>query len=227
MDYSIFFAGIGTIAIFSFLIKENILYRFFEHLFIGVAAGYLPILTVKNFLWPKIFSPIIGANTILYPDGTVFKNPYDTSILLYLLPIFIGLLFYTAYSKRFSWTSKIAIGVTLGYSAGLSVKGFFAEMIPQVVSSFKPLVVFAKDGTVDFLSSFNNQVFVVTLLLVLYYFFFTFSFESKKASEGRTVARWLLMICFGAFFGSTVMARMALLVERLNFLLDDWWKNFN
>ena len=117
--------------------------------------------------------------------------------------------------------------MTLGYSAGLSVKGFFAEMIPQVVSSFKPLVVFAKDGTVDFLSSFNNQVFVVTLLMVLYYFFFTFSFESKKANEGRTVARWLLMICFGAFFGSTVMARMALLVERLNFLLDDWWKNFN
>ena len=30
------------------------------------------------------------------------------------------------------------------------------------------------------------------------------------------------MVCFGAFFGSTVMARMALLVERLQFLLIDW-----
>ncbi len=30
------------------------------------------------------------------------------------------------------------------------------------------------------------------------------------------------MVCFGAFFGSTVMARMALLVERVGFLLIDW-----
>ncbi len=31
-----------------------------------------------------------------------------------------------------------------------------------------------------------------------------------------------MMVSFGAFFGSTVMARMALLVERLQFLIDDW-----
>ena len=31
------------------------------------------------------------------------------------------------------------------------------------------------------------------------------------------------MVCFGAFFGSTVMARTALLVERVQFLLIDWY----
>lgn len=226
MSYTVFFAGVGTIAIFSFLIKENIFYRFFEHLFIGVAAGYLPILTIKSFLWPKVFSPLTGTDTILYPDGTVFKNAYEPVTLLFLIPILIGLLFYTAYSRRHSWLSKIAIGVTLGYSAGLSIKGFFAEMMPQVVSSFKPLAVITQDGSIDVVQSLNNGVFVVTLLLVLYYFFFTFSHETKKADSGRKYARWMLMVCFGAFFGSTVMARMALLVERLNFLLDDWWKNF-
>ena len=30
------------------------------------------------------------------------------------------------------------------------------------------------------------------------------------------------MICFGAFFGSTVMARLALLVERVQFIITDW-----
>jgi hypothetical protein len=30
------------------------------------------------------------------------------------------------------------------------------------------------------------------------------------------------MITFGAFFGSTVMARMALLIDRLQFLQGDW-----
>jgi len=30
------------------------------------------------------------------------------------------------------------------------------------------------------------------------------------------------MVCFGAFFGSTVMARLALLVERVQFIAEDW-----
>jgi hypothetical protein len=36
----------------------------------------------------------------------------------------------------------------------------------------------------------------------------------------------MLMGCFGAFFGSTIMARMALLVERLDFLIHDWFPLF-
>ena len=33
------------------------------------------------------------------------------------------------------------------------------------------------------------------------------------------------MVCFGAFFGSTVMARLSLLVERLQFLLGPWMQS--
>jgi hypothetical protein len=35
----------------------------------------------------------------------------------------------------------------------------------------------------------------------------------------------MMMCCFGAFFGSTIMARMALLVERLEFLINEWSAN--
>ena len=35
-----------------------------------------------------------------------------------------------------------------------------------------------------------------------------------------------MMITFGAFFGSTVMARMALLIDRLQFLTRDWVRGF-
>ncbi len=52
-DLTILLSGIGTLAIFSFLLKENAFYRFFEHLFIGIAAGYLPVVTIKTFLSPR------------------------------------------------------------------------------------------------------------------------------------------------------------------------------
>jgi hypothetical protein len=132
--------GIATLGIYTFLIKENPIYRFFEHLFIGIAAGFLPILTIKNFLWPNILVPMLGLNTVVLPDGLVIK-PYQSAYLLYLLPLAFGLLYYTLYSTKFSWMAKLVIGFTLGFSAGLTFKGFFAEIIPQLSSSFKPLVV--------------------------------------------------------------------------------------
>jgi hypothetical protein len=36
------------------------------------------------------------------------------------------------------------------------------------------------------------------------------------------VGVWYLMITFGAAFGFTVMGRIALLADRVEFLLDDW-----
>ena len=217
---TIFTAGIATLGIFSFPIKENPLYRFFEHLFIGIAAGFGVIFSVKNFLWPKVLVPLFGLDIVIYPDGTLSKE-YNTAVLLYLLPMAFGMLYYFIYSKKHAWLAKLVIGFSLGMSGGIAFKGFFAEMMPQIVSSFKPLVVFT-NGEIDWLTSFNNSVFIFTLLAVMYYFFFTFKRKAPGAEGFAASGRWLMMVCFGAFFGSTVMARMALLVERLQFLIFDW-----
>jgi hypothetical protein len=218
---TILIGGIATLAIYSFLVKENPFYRFFEHLFIGIAAGYGPVFTVKRFLWPEILEPMLGLNRVLYPDGT-FSHEYNGYYIIYIIPMMFGLLYYTLYTKRFSWMVKLVIGFSLGVSAGLAFKGFFAEMVPQFVSSFKPLLVF-NGPYFDWSQSIFNIIFIFTLLAVMYYFFFTFKTESRATEHFSSSGRWLMMICFGAFFGSTVMARMALLVERLQFLLTDWW----
>lgn len=214
---TILIGGIATLGIFSFLIKENPFYRFFEHLFIGIAAGFLPILTIRDFLWPKILLPMLGYNISTYPDGTP-TGEYNSSYLLFLFPMAVGLLYYFIYSKKYGWLAKIAIGIALGVSAGLSFKGFFAEMMPQFASSFKPLIVL-EGGSFDVWSSVNNIIFVFTLLAVMYYFFFTFRRRTAAGHAFAGSGRWLMMVCFGAFFGSTVMARLALLVERIEFVL--------
>ncbi len=218
---TILLAGVSTLAIFSFLIKENRFYRLFEHLFIGIAAGYLPIVTIKTFLWPQVFEPMLGLTVVKFPDGTIVK-PYNPLYLLYLAPFAFGLLYYFIYSRRHSWLAKVVIGFSLGASAGLSFQGFFAEIIPQIFSSFKPLVVFKGGGSIDWGTSLNHCLFLTILFSVMYYFFFTFRRESNSLTKVSYVGRFFMMVCFGAFFGSTVMARMALLVERLQFLLNTW-----
>ncbi len=211
--------GIATLAIFSFLVKENPFFRFFEHLYIGIASGFGLILGIKNFFWPKIFTPILGLNINKYPDGT-FSAEYSYAYLLFIFPMLFGLLYYTVYSRKYSWMAKLVIGLSLGYAAGLAPKGFIADMLPQMIGSFKPLLIFSDSG-IDYYQSLSNCVFVFTLVAVMYYFFFSF----KRGSEVGAInmsGRWLMMICFGAFFGSTVMARMAILVERVQFLIEDW-----
>jgi hypothetical protein len=214
-------AGIATLAIFSFLIKENSFYRLFEHIFIGIAAGLGIIQGVRYFLWPQILRPMLGYDIVTFPDGTLSK-PYDNTVLLYLIPMAFGLLYYFIYSQRYAWLAKLVIGFSLGASAGLAFKGFFAEMLPQLASSFKPLVVM-ENSEIDWLSSVSNCVFIFTLLAVMYYFFFSIKSDSSVEKKFSSSGRWLMMVCFGSFFGSTVMARLALLVERLQFLFVDWF----
>jgi hypothetical protein len=214
-------AGVATLAIFSFLIKENPFYRLFEHIFIGIAAGLGIIQGLRYFLWPQILRPMLGYDILTFPDGTVSK-PYDGTVLLYLIPMIFGLLYYFIYSQRHAWLAKLVIGFSLGASAGLAFKGFFAEMLPQLASSFKPLIVLENDQIVWW-SSISNCIFIFTLLAVMYYFFFSIKADSALEKKFSSSGRWLMMVCFGSFFGSTVMARLALLVERLQFLLVDWF----
>jgi hypothetical protein len=221
MTVSTVVGGIATLAIFSFLIKENGFYRFFEHLFIGIAAGVAPILVLRDFLWPQILDPLLGNTITVYPDGTSSER-YQSLYLLYLIPMGFGLLYYTLYSRRYSWLAKLVIGFTLGASGALAIRGFFSEVIPQIVSSAKPLAVFTTEGTFMLWESANNALFVGILFLVLNYFFFTFGKEGSLQSKSANWGRPLLMVCFGAFFGSTVMARLALLVERVQFIVRDW-----
>lgn len=218
---SVLVGGVATLAIFSFLIKENRFYRLFEHLFIGIAAGLGPMLLIRDFLWPNILEPMLGLTIVTFPDGTV-SEPYQPLYLLYLAPMVFGCLYYFIYSQRYAWLAKIVIGFTLGASGAVAIRGFFSEAVPQIAGSFKPLIVFHESG-VSLLESFNNILFVATLLLVLNYFFFTFGKEGSAQGKAAPLGRPLLMVCFGAFFGSTVMARLALLVERVQFIVGDWF----
>ncbi len=230
--WEIFIGGIATLAIYSFLVKENPVYRFFEHLYIGIATGITVVLGFKTFLWPKFFKPLLGFSVQTFPDGSIYQ-PYNNYILLYLLPMCLGLLYYCILTKRYAWLAQIAIGFSLGASGGLAFKGFFNQVIPQLVDSFKSFhISFADLSSISLypfklpapvFQAFSNFVFMTVLLSSFFYFFFTFKREEGGVVERfSTTGRWMMMGCFGAFFGTTIMARMSLLVERIQFFIDEW-----
>ncbi|NLC57186.1 MAG: hypothetical protein GX774_10140 [Armatimonadetes bacterium] len=191
-------AALSTLAIFSILYRENPVYRLFEHIFIGLATGYGISILWTQVLLPNWWTPMAG-------DG---KWPW-------IFALVVGLMFYTIYTPRYAWMSRLLMATLMGMSAGIFFQGFARLYIPQLAASFLPLVQPEPPYVL-----FRNLVIVVTIVTVMTYFFFSFEHRSKVVRGSASLGRWLLMIAFGAIFGSTVMARMALLTYRIWYLLQ-------
>lgn len=206
--------GLFTLAILSFLYRDNPIYKFAEHLFIGVAAGYYVGLEWHNVFIPNLWRPMIGAGD---------AGPR----LILVIPFIIGLLMFSRFVPRFAWLSRLSLAIMVGAYAGLAVIGAGqGDFLPQIEATM--LSVVPRDALRWFdpadpsgASILNNLVLVVGLFASLAYFFF--SREHKGAFGG--VARlgiWFLMVSFGASYGFTVMARYSLIIGRMDLLLREW-----
>ncbi len=221
-NIEIVIAGLCTLGIYTFLIRENSLYRFFEHAFIGIAAAWAFIATSREFLWNRVFKSMFGFSVMTLPDGTVLQA-YDSNGLWYIVPALFGLLYYTMFFEKYRHLAQLVISFQLGVAGGYAFKGFFVEFLPQLYDCFKPIYMLNESQGFDVLASLSNAFFIITLVCSYSYFFFTFKIsDGVIVSKINALGRYLMMGCFGAYFGSTMMGRMALLVERLDFLLGKW-----
>ncbi len=204
----IWVGAIGTLALFSLLYRENRVYRLFEHLFIGLAAGYLIKNTWSETLKPQWWDPMVH-------DG---QWPW-------MFVLGIGVMFYAVYSKKYNWMSRIAIGILLGLVAGQVFQQTTQEYIPQIRTTFKPIYnppVPPGSGLTPLGIGLSNFIFIAIVICVLSYFFFSFEQKNKLIIGSARAGRLMMMFAFGAMFGSTVMARMALLIDRVWFLMHNW-----
>lgn len=200
MDIGILIAGILTLAIYSFLYKDNPVYRMAEHLLIGLSIGYALVIYWQTTLMDILFKP-------LFLDGK----------LALIIPLVLGLLMFSRFSSRISWLSRIPIALMIGAGAGVAIPAMlYARTLKQVSASIMPLY----DAT-----GFHIEVVVVAvgLLSTLAYFFFS---REHKGIMGKVagVGTYFLMIFFGATFGYTVMSRMSTFIGRIDFLLTDFLK---
>ncbi len=221
-NLEVLLAGVCTLGIYTFLIKENSIYRFFEHAFIGIATAWGLIAVSRDFLWARVFKSMLGFSQVILPDGTILQA-YQSSMLWYLLPAMFGLLYYTMFFERYRFLAQMVISFQLGCAGGIAFKGFFVEFLPQLYDCFRSLYVVGEDGIFSMHDSLSNAFFIITFISAYSYFFFTFKIsESPIVRKINSLGRYLMMGCFGAYFGSTMMARMAVLVERLDFLISSW-----
>lgn len=202
-DPWIWVAAFFTLAIYSFLYKDNVIYKITENIFIGVAAGYLVVVEYYNVVLPDLVDPL-------------FKDHK----LLMLLPAALMLLMFTRVLGSIGWLSRIPIAFMVGVGAGLAIPTTMNAMVVEQVRGTL-LIQFSGGVYGDVLTLIGGLVLLFGTVAALIYFFFSMSHEGVTGRVA-TVGIWVLMIGFGASFGYTVMARISLLIGRVLFILRDW-----
>lgn len=217
----IWVAALMTLFVFSFLYRDNPLYKLAESTVVGVSAAYWMVVG----FWTTLVPNLIG---MLYPAWIQSWAQPGMSPLyvkhweLNFIPLILSGMLLWRLMPVGGWISRWPLAFIIGATAGIRLIGFLqADFISQINNSILPLVVMTSEGRFQPWDTLKNVLIVSSILACLVYFFFSFEHKGAVGHVAR-VGIWVLMITFGAAFGYTVMGRIALLAIRFEFLFDDW-----
>jgi hypothetical protein len=217
----IWVAAFFTLAVLSFLWRDNPVYRFTESVIVGVSAAYWMLNAFWATLVPNLVLPLAPKLTQAWAmPGTSGEAPAHW--YLTLVPLALALMLLMRLSPKGGWIGSWPLAFAIGTTAGMRlVSHVQADFLSMLSASVLPLYVRDAGGGFSAGASIGNLVLVLGLLCVLTYFFFSVEHRGPVGKIAR-LGVWFLMVSFGAAFAFTVMGRITLLSERFEFLFGDW-----
>lgn len=191
-----------TFSIFSFLYKDNPFYKLAEQIFVGLSAAYWLVYMIYSIMLPNLFTKLI--------------TDFSGNIIL-LIPAALGLMMLLRIIPKTQWISRFPIAIMIGTSAGINMLRYTkSDLLSQISATMmNPFAATTVSGVI------GNFMLIIGTICGVYFFYFSKKQEGLSAVPSK-LGIWFLMISFGASFGYTVMARISLLIGRLEFLLKDW-----
>ena len=115
-----------TFVMYSFLYRDNPLFKIAENLYVGVTLGYGAIMTWRLSLMPEVYDPFFNS-----PTWGAFWN----SALHRTVPIILGVLLVTRLSRKYGWLSRYSYALMIGWGSGLAIPLTVHSYILQQLSS--------------------------------------------------------------------------------------------
>ena len=182
-----------TLAIYSYLLGDNPLYRLALHVLIGISAAYAGVVAVQ---------------TVLLPPTTAFlEDPAGQAA--WLVPLALAVVLLLKLVPRLAWLGNSAMAMMVGVGAAVALTGAVGGTLWPQIFAFgdnSPLLAF-----------------VAALLTICTLLSFQFSTLNQDGTPIRWlqpingVGRVVITITFGALFATALTTSIALLAERLAF----------
>ncbi len=191
-------AALVTLAVWSYLAGERRLFSWAQYLLAGLATGYLLVLSVREVLVPQLVSPLLA------DPGRLELWPALAGVAVLAvarwLPRGIGAL-----------PIAFLVAATAAFALGGAVVG---TLLPQTASAL------LDDG--QSVGALANAVIGLVISLLVLVVFLHGSPRGRLVAGAAGIGRWLLVGGIGGWIGFLLVSRLALLVDRLRFLLVDW-----
>ncbi|MEW5795932.1 MAG: hypothetical protein AB1772_06180 [Candidatus Zixiibacteriota bacterium] len=201
--FQVWLVALVTLALFSFMYRDNPVYRVAEHIFAGLTAGYQVGLIWDTIIVQQLWNPMLGGEWWKFVPGV------------------LGVLMFSRLSGKWSWVSRTSLAFVMGTTAGIFlISELHGRVLPQMQDTMLPL-----DGGDGFGATLLSVIVVLGVLSTLIYFYFSKEHIGTLGAAAK-LGIWFIMISFGAHFGYTVMGRVSLLIGRVHFLIEDWIGSF-
>ena len=194
-----------TVALLSYLIGDNPLYRVALHLFIGASAGYAVLVVVYQAILPRLVTPMLS------------KDP--AAIALASVPLLLFLFLVMKLSPRTTSLGNIAIAYMIGVGIAVAVGG-------AITGTIIPLIRTAPITLRTLIASVIVLIGTVTTLL---YFQFWLRGRSVVGDVQRIapirfaaqLGQAFIVITLGVIYGGMILSGIAIFGERLT-ALSGW-----
>jgi len=207
-----FIAFLFTLFIFSYLIGDNPLFRIAVYIFVGVSAGYVAAVALRQVVLPDLFLPL--------------KSGTFTQKALLIIPLLLSALLLTKVSPQLTQLGMPAMAVIVGVSAAVAVGGSVTgTLFPQIQATINMFDTHSATSASQLAGMLLNGVWIlagVTTTLVY------FHFGARTTRDGSVhrlglielialVGSIFLAITLGVLFAGVYSAALTALIERFHF----------
>lgn len=119
--FEIWLGAFFTLALFSFMYKDNPFYKIAEHIFAGLTAGYQVGLIWDTVILQQLWHSLSAGRWWFFVPGV------------------LGILMFTRMSKNYSWVSRVSLAFVMGVTAGIFlISQLHGLVLPQMRNTMVP-----------------------------------------------------------------------------------------
>jgi hypothetical protein len=215
-----------TLAVFSFLWKDNPFYKLAEHVFVGLGTAFFALQYYEEGVLQPLYEYIhegrgLPAGELMSLGG--YQLGPEWAIAWRVVPIVLSQMLLFRLVAPTSWAPRWPLAIMVGVYAALKMTGETQSKLVLLLGNKMTSVIDPEgvpwadavrlEQSSVYLTT-ANLIFFVGLICALGHFVFTFRRTPALLAVSR-VGIVTLMITFGSMFGFTVLGRIALLIERV------------
>ena len=191
-----------TMLVFSYVLGDNVLYRLAVYVFVGLAAGYIVVVT-----WDSVLTPWI--------NGTIRAGGVG-NIVFGAIPLALGALLLLKASRRFGRLGGLALPFLIGVGAAVALVGAVSRtLIPLTRST----------GNIS-LNQINSILLLIGVVCTLVYF----QYLARRTAGGQiqrglivrllsVVGQGVIVVTLGALYAAAIITSLTIFSERVSYIV--------